>query len=128
MRPFFLKIDKYVGGFCVMLLDIDFNIFVFQVASQMARYLIRQENTVYRFLSKLVMERLLKVTHSIIIIFNNYRPPKKLQEGNVFSRVCPSVSLSTGGGGSHVTIARDALDLIIQSPPPPGPTPSTETP
>ena len=109
-----------------MLLDIDFNIFVFQVASQMARYLIRQENTVYRFLSKLVMERLLKVTHSIIIIFNNYRPPKKLQEGNVFSRVCPSVSLSTGGGGSHVTIARDALDLI-QSPPGPHPL-CTETP
>ena len=47
----------------VMLLYIDFNIFIFQVASQMAKYLIRQENTVYRFLSKLVMERLLKVTN-----------------------------------------------------------------
>ena len=39
-----------------------------------------------------------------------YRLPTKLREGNVFLRVC----LSTGGGGPHVTITHDTLDLNIQ--------------
>ena len=39
-----------------------------------------------------------------------YRLPTKLREGNVFSRVCPSFWL----GSSHVAIALDALDLIVQ--------------
>ena len=42
----------------------------------------------------------------------------KLRESNVFSRVCLSVILSTGGGGPYVTIAHDALDLTVQVPPP----------
>ena len=40
----------------------------------------------------------------------------KLWDGNVFSRVCLSVFLSTVGG-SHVTITYDSLDLAIQGPP-----------
>ena len=52
--------------------------------------------------------------------YNIYRPPTKLREGNVFSRVCPSVSHSVGGEGRgpHVTITHDILDLTIQGPPP----------
>ena len=49
-----------------------------------------------------------------------YRPPMKLREGNVFSHVCQS----TGGGGSHVTIIHDALDLTVQGSP--GPTLANE--
>ena len=32
-----------------------------------------------------------------------YRPPMKLREGSVFSRACPSVSLSTGGPNVTIT-------------------------
>ena len=42
----------------------------------------------------------------------------KLQEGNIFSRVCLSVILS--GKVSHVTITHDALDLTVQDPHPSG--------
>ena len=42
-----------------------------------------------------------------------YRLSKKMREGNVFSRVCPSV-FSQGGGGSGVTITYDALDFTVQ--------------
>ena len=49
----------------------------------------------------------------------NYRPPTKLQEGNVFS--CVSVCLSTGE--SHVTTTHDDLDLTIQVLPPQPPAP-----
>ena len=45
-------------------------------------------------------------------LFCYYCLPTKLREGNVFSRVCPSVILSNKG--SHVTITRDALDLTVQ--------------
>ena len=49
-----------------------------------------------------------------------YRPPMKLREGNVLSRVSLSVH-----GGPHVTLTHDALNLTIQGPswhcpPPPG--------
>ena len=37
-----------------------------------------------------------------------YRPPTKLREGNVFSRVYPP--------GAHATITDDALDLPIEGP------------
>ena len=37
-------------------------------------------------------------------------PPTKLQEGNVFIRVC----LYIGKGGPHVTITHGALDLTVQ--------------
>ena len=48
-----------------------------------------------------------------------YRPSTKLWEANIFSRVCLSVSLSTGGGvPSHVTITHDALDLTKYTPNP----------
>ena len=40
----------------------------------------------------------------------------KLREGNVFSHIFPS--FCPWEGGSHVTIAHDALDLTIQGPPP----------
>ena len=40
------------------------------------------------------------------ILSSFYRPPTELREGNVFSCVCQSFCLSTGGG--HVTITRDA--------------------
>ena len=43
-----------------------------------------------------------------------YRPPSKLREGNVFSRVC----LSIHRGGSLATITHDALDLTVQGPSP----------
>ena len=46
-----------------------------------------------------------------------YLPPTKLQDGNLFSLVCPS--FCPGAGESHVTITHDALDLTIQGPPPP---------
>ena len=46
-----------------------------------------------------------------------YRPPTKLRECNVFSRVCLSISLSTGGGGSHVTTTHDSLTLTVQGSP-----------
>ena len=42
-------------------------------------------------------------------------PAMKLWEGNIFSRVCPSVILSFWGEGVHVTIIRDALDLTVQA-------------
>ena len=42
-----------------------------------------------------------------------YRAPKKLLEGNVFSHVCLSVYLFTGGG-SHITITHDALSITTQ--------------
>ena len=47
---------------------------------------------------------------------NYYRPPRKLREANVLSRVCLSVYLSTGGGVPCVTITHDALNLSIQRP------------
>ena len=43
-------------------------------------------------------------------------PPVK--EGNIFSRVCPSVILSTGRW-SHLSITHHALDVTKQNPPPP---------
>ena len=43
---------------------------------------------------------------NVFVKFNNYRLPTKFQEGNVFSRVCP-----------HVTITHDALHLTAQGPP-----------
>ena len=43
-----------------------------------------------------------------------YHPPTKLREDNVFSHVFLSVTLCSGG--SHVTIAHDALGLTIQEP------------
>ena len=46
---------------------------------------------------------------SEIILF-----PKVLLESNVFSLVCLSVCLSTGG--SHVTITYDTSDLTVQGP------------
>ena len=42
-----------------------------------------------------------------------YRPPMKLREGNVFTRVCLSVHR---GKGLHLTIVHDALDLTLQAP------------
>ena len=45
-----------------------------------------------------------------------YRQPTKLWAGNVFIRVCPSVGQSVHGG-THGTIAHDALDLTVQGPP-----------
>ena len=42
-----------------------------------------------------------------------YRQPTKLREGNVFSRVCHSVNR---GGGPHVSITHDALNLTIRNP------------
>ena len=44
---------------------------------------------------------------------NYYRPPTKLREGNVFSRVC--------SGRSLVIVTHDALDITIQGAPPPPP-------
>ena len=43
-----------------------------------------------------------------------YRSLMKLREGNVFSRVFLSVSLSTEG--YHVTITHDELNLTVQPP------------
>ena len=43
---------------------------------------------------------------------DHYRPPTKLRESNVFSRVCLSVHR-----GDHVTITHDAFDLTVQGPP-----------
>ena len=43
-------------------------------------------------------------------------PPVK--KGNIFSRVCPSVILSTGRW-SHLSITHHALDVTKQNPPPP---------
>ena len=57
----------------------------------------------------------------------HYRPPTKLLEGNVFSRVC-LVILFIGGEGPHVTIIHDALDITVQANPPPPPTWDMETP
>ena len=42
-----------------------------------------------------------------------FRPPTKLQEGNVFNRVCLSVCPQ----GSHVTNDHNALDLTVEGPP-----------
>ena len=44
-----------------------------------------------------------------------YRLSTKLRKGNVFSRVCLSVSLTKGS--PHVTITHDTLDLTTQGPP-----------
>ena len=69
--------------------------------------------------------------HSLLNVFeyNNYRPPTKLQEGNVFTCVCLFKGRK-GGGGTHSTITHDALSLTVQASPalvpqsqPPGPTP-----
>ena len=50
-----------------------------------------------------------------------YCPPTKLGEGNVFTGVYHYVQL---GGGPHMTITHDALDLTPQTPPPrPNPAP-----
>ena len=38
-----------------------------------------------------------------------YRPQTKLRKGNVFEGIVSSL----GGGGSHVTITYDALDLTV---------------
>ena len=43
---------------------------------------------------------------------NNYRPPTKLRESNVFSRVCLFTM------GSYGTITYNALDLTVQGSPP----------
>ena len=43
-----------------------------------------------------------------------YRLSTKLRKGNVFSRVCLSVSLTKGS--PHVTITHDTLDLTTQGP------------
>ena len=45
-------------------------------------------------------------------LFHYYRPPTRLREGNVFSRVCHSVH--RGGGGSPCDITHGALDLTVQ--------------
>ena len=47
----------------------------------------------------------------VFVINSFYRPPTKFREGNVFSRV---YSLG-GGGGSHVIITHDALDLTVKT-------------
>ena len=57
--------------------------------------------------------RYISLSHFQTMYF--YRPPPKLREGNVFSRVCLSVCHSLHRG-SHVTITLDALDLTIQWP------------
>ena len=44
-----------------------------------------------------------------------YRPPMKLREGSVFSRVCRSVCPEEGG--PRVTITYDVLELTIRKPP-----------
>ena len=44
-----------------------------------------------------------------------FRPPTKLREDNVFTRVCLSIN---SRGESHVTIIHDSLDLTVQLPPP----------
>ena len=63
-------------------------------------------------------------------LINIYLQPMKLQEGNVFSHIC--LSLCPQGGGSHVSITHEELDLTVHAPPPfldirplttPGPTP-----
>ena len=50
-----------------------------------------------------------------VILVYIYRPSTKWREGNVFGRVCPSVSHSVHGG-SYVTTTHDALDLTTQEP------------
>ena len=59
--------------------------------------------------------------YDISIVHNIYRPPMKLQKGNVFIRMsdCPH-----GEGGTHMTITHDALDLIVQGLPPLSPAPA----
>ena len=52
------------------------------------------------------------VTGGFLAVMNFYRPPTKLQEDKVFSRVC--LSVHWGEGRFQVTIAHDTLD-----PPPP---------
>ena len=47
------------------------------------------------------------ILHYICEIY--YRPPTKLLEGTVFSRICR--------GGSHVTVTHDVLDLTVLPPP-----------
>ena len=54
---------------------------------------------------------------------SNLLPPtNKVVRRNVFSRVCLSFC-PTGGGGFHVTITHDALDLTVQAPATPLPWP-----
>ena len=54
----------------------------------------------------------------VIVQFSIYfRPTLKLREGNVFSCVCPP--FCPGGGGPHVTITHDALNVTVQGPSPP---------
>ena len=45
----------------------------------------------------------------LILHFSNYRPPTKLREGNVFSRVCLSSCLSVYRRGLHEIITHDAI-------------------
>ena len=49
---------------------------------------------------------------------DEYRPPTKLREDNVFSRVCPSFCPRGQEGGSHVTITHGVLvlHLTLQAP------------
>ena len=49
------------------------------------------------------------------VLPTEYRPPTKLREGNVFSRVYQS--FYSGGGESHVTNTHNALDLTVQQAP-----------
>ena len=44
---------------------------------------------------------------------------------DIFSHLCRSVCLSTGGGGPHVTITHDAWGLTLQDPSP-DPSPITK--
>ena len=48
------------------------------------------------------------------INYGSYRPPTKLWENNVFTRVC----LFTGDWGTHVTNTHNALEIIVQHPTP----------
>ena len=45
--------------------------------------------------------------------YSFYCPPTKLREGNVFTGVCHYVQL---GGGPHMTITHDVLNLTLQTP------------
>ena len=47
----------------------------------------------------------------VFVLNSFYSPPTKFREGNVFSRVYSQ----GGGGGSHVTITHDALDLTVKT-------------
>ena len=58
-------------------------------------------------------------------MYNYYRPPTELREGNVFSCVCP-FRLSVHRW-SYVTITHDALDLTVEGSPLPRPSPPLQT-